>query len=117
MNVEKPLFAPAGYVLPPGAWDFQQAQPGIDNLDLCVRMFFKVTESDTIEVRMEAFNFFKVPDFSGPGLTVGSNAGVITGTSVRAGQIQFALKFSFYTQRHKCATGITRARGRAKHTV
>ena len=69
--------------------------PGIINIDFALHKQFKTSEATNLQFRVEFFNAFNHPNLGAPGLGIGDDAGIITDTSTRERQIQFALKFLF----------------------
>ncbi|MBL8240036.1 MAG: TonB-dependent receptor [Bryobacterales bacterium] len=69
--------------------------PSYHNMNFGLHKDFRITESNKIEFRMEAFNFFNKTNFGAPnGNRSAGNFGSITGTQP-AREIQFALRYAF----------------------
>jgi hypothetical protein len=69
--------------------------PGIVNVDFALHKQFSFSDRAKLQFRAEFFNAFNHPNLGAPGLGIGDDAGIITTTSTRERQIQFALKFIF----------------------
>jgi hypothetical protein len=72
--------------------------PGIDNYDLTAQKNFKLTESKSIQVRLEAFNAFNHAQFYGPASVDGNISSATFGHVVSAAAprlLQIALKMVF----------------------
>ena len=71
--------------------------PGFTNIDLTLAKRFNMGAERYLEFRAEAFNAFNHPNWSPPGVSLGSpnTFGIITGTVNAPRVIQFALKFYF----------------------
>jgi len=70
--------------------------PGVMNWDFGIYKDFKITESKRVQFRTEFFNIMNRPNFSNPGVTLGTaQFGRITATATDPRDIQFALKLYF----------------------
>ncbi len=69
--------------------------PGIVNVDFALHKQFMVGDRGKVQFRVEFFNAMNHPNLGPPGLGIGDDAGIITTTSTRERQIQFALKYLF----------------------
>ncbi len=72
--------------------------PGMFNTDLAVLRNFHVSESKTLQFRMEAFNVFNHMQFFGPAAVVGDFSSALFGQVVKAAPprlVQLAVKFTF----------------------
>jgi len=70
--------------------------PGQANLDFSIFRYFPIREQKKVEFRSEFFNITNHPDFSNPNTSMDSASfGQISGTTVNARIIQFALKMTF----------------------
>lgn len=72
--------------------------PGIDNYDIALLKKFTLTESKSMEFRMEAFNVFNHAQFYGPSAVDGNISGSTFGQVVSAAAprlMQFGAKFYF----------------------
>jgi len=71
--------------------------PGLRNFDLSVFRNFRLREDRiNLQFRVEAFNAMNTTQLGSPGATIDSSSvGVISGTRVRARQVQLALKLLF----------------------
>ncbi|HYK89163.1 MAG TPA: TonB-dependent receptor [Acidobacteriota bacterium] len=69
--------------------------PGVVNVDFALHKVFSVSERSKIQFRVEFFNALNHPNLGSPGVGIGDDAGIITTTSTRERQIQFALKVLF----------------------
>jgi len=70
--------------------------PALYQLNLGLHKDFAITESKTLEFRMEAFNLFNTTNLGTPNANRSSGAfGSITGLTQPAREIQFALRFAF----------------------
>lgn len=74
-------------------------QPGTNIATMSLFKVFpmsKFREGMRFEFRVEAFNVFNHPNFSGPHTTLGSSSfGTITSTAQSAREMQLGLKFYF----------------------
>ncbi|TAM84636.1 MAG: carboxypeptidase regulatory-like domain-containing protein [Acidobacteria bacterium] len=98
-------FDPNAFIVPPNGTYGNVGRdtfpgPGMESFDTSVTKDMAVTEGLKIELRAEFFNVINRPNFSTPNLIVftlptgapATTAGIITGTSTSARQIQFGLK-------------------------
>jgi len=98
-------FNPNAFVVPPNGTFGNVGRdtltgPGLQTFDLAARKDTTVTESLKVELRAEFFNVINRANFNTPNLIVftqpsgspATTAGIITGTSTSARQIQFGLK-------------------------
>jgi hypothetical protein len=69
--------------------------PGLVNLDFNLNKSFRVTETNSLQLRAEFFNAFNHANFGVPGVTAGTGFGQIVNTATEARIIQFALKYRF----------------------
>ncbi|HMF75857.1 MAG TPA: TonB-dependent receptor [Bryobacteraceae bacterium] len=70
--------------------------PGTINFDLSAQRKFKIRESLSLRLRMDAFNATNTPNFLNPNAQIGSaNAGVITGTLNDNRDLQASAMFTF----------------------
>ena len=72
--------------------------PGIENCDLTLQKTTRLTESKSLELRLEAFNAFNHAQFYGPGSVDGNISSATFGNVVSAGPprlIQIAAKLFF----------------------
>jgi hypothetical protein len=72
--------------------------PGIDNYDLTLQKNLKLTESKSVELRLEAFNAFNHAQFYGPNSVDGNISSATFGHVVSAAAprlLQIALKMAF----------------------
>jgi Carboxypeptidase regulatory-like domain len=69
--------------------------PGLNNFDMALLKNFNITESKTLEFRVEAFNIFNHAQFQGPDGNINDTAfGLVTGANAPR-ILQMALKFVF----------------------
>lgn len=69
--------------------------PGLVNFDFNLAKTFRVSESNSFQLRAEFFNAFNHANFGVPGVTAGTGFGQIVNTSTEARIIQFAVKYRF----------------------
>jgi Carboxypeptidase regulatory-like domain len=72
--------------------------PGIDNFDMALQKYVRLTEGSNLEFRLEAFNVFNHAQFFGPTAVIGdvnsAQFGTVTGADAPR-LMQVAVKFSF----------------------
>jgi hypothetical protein len=69
--------------------------PGIDNFDMALLKNFKITESKTLEFRLEAFNIFNQAQFSNPDGNINSSVFGLVTSAAAPRILQMALRFEF----------------------
>jgi hypothetical protein len=72
--------------------------PGMFNTDLALQRYFYVSESKTLQFRLEAFNVFNHTEFFGPASVAGDFSSTLFGQVIKAAPprlVQLALKFNF----------------------
>ena len=70
--------------------------PGLFQLDASLLKNFRLTESQTIQFRFEAFNAPNHPNWGNPNVSIISpNFGTINGTRTNMRELQFGLKYIF----------------------
>ena len=68
------------------------------NTDLALQRYFYVSESKTLQFRLEAFNVFNHTEFFGPASVAGDFSSTLFGQVIKAAPprlVQLALKFNF----------------------
>jgi len=70
--------------------------PGLINLDISAQKYFRITERQRVELRVEFFNALNHPNLGTPTMTANSTTfGQITATATAPRQIQFGVRYSF----------------------
>lgn len=70
--------------------------PGLNNFDMALLKNLKFTESESLEIRFEAFNTFNHAQFANPtGEINSSEFGLVTGVSRQARILQLGARFEF----------------------
>ena len=68
----------------------------MSNFDLSLFKQFRISETKSVEFRLELFNAFNTPTFGTPQRVFNSATfGAVTGTALRERNIQMGLKLSF----------------------
>jgi hypothetical protein len=92
------LFSPNALGTPGNASRRSFYGPGMFNTDLALRKVFHLSESKTLELRLETFNLFNHTQFFGPAAVNGDISSAQFGRVVKAAPprlMQIALKFVF----------------------
>jgi hypothetical protein len=78
------------------SWAQDVVNPSFFDVDTALSRNFKITESKSVQIRWETFNFDNHTNFGGPTTTMNSgNFGLITGIAGSPRIMQFATKFVF----------------------
>jgi hypothetical protein len=69
--------------------------PGITNIDISLQRDFRITESQKVQFRLEAFNLANHPNFNLPGQSFGTPDFGVIGSALDGRAVQLGLKYFF----------------------